>query len=75
MNNTAAAASLAAIGGLAAYLNAKYHIKQDLRLLRLKRAAGKHYAELGMCLLFFSFVFFSFLPCRFTTFFMVLLID
>lgn len=48
MSATAAAASVAAISGLAAYLNGKYHIGQDLRLLRFRSKAGKYYADLGM---------------------------
>lgn len=46
MTATAAAASLAAISGLAAYLNGKYHIGQDLRILRFKGRAGKYYSNL-----------------------------
>lgn len=46
MTATAAAASLAAISGLAAYLNGKYHLAQDLRVLRFKGRAGKYYANL-----------------------------
>jgi hypothetical protein len=44
---TAAAASVAAISGLAAYINGKYHIAQDVRALRFKSRAVKYYAELG----------------------------
>ena len=55
MDTTTAAASVAAISGLAAYLNGKYHIAQDLRALRFKKAAAKHYAELGMLLIPFTF--------------------
>ena len=46
----ATAASLAAISGLAAYVNGKYHISQDLRALRFKSKAGSHYEQLGMYL-------------------------
>ncbi|CAO2649393.1 Nn.00g067780.m01.CDS01 [Neocucurbitaria sp. VM-36] len=46
MSASAAAASVAAISGLAAYLNGKYHIGQDLRLLRFKSKAGRYYADL-----------------------------
>lgn len=51
MSTTAAAASLAAVSGLAAYLNAKYHVAQDLRLVRFKRKSERFYEELGMCFL------------------------
>ncbi|KAJ4363340.1 hypothetical protein N0V95_001113 [Ascochyta clinopodiicola] len=47
MTVAATAASVAAISSLAAYLNAKYHIGQDLRMLKFKKGADKHYAELG----------------------------
>lgn len=49
MTVAATAASVAAISSLAAYINAKYHIGQDLRMLKFKKKAEKHYAELGMC--------------------------
>ena len=48
MDATAAAASVAAISGLAAYVNAKYHIAQDLRGLRFKKNAASYYEQLGM---------------------------
>ena len=48
MDVTAAAASVAAISGLAAYVNAKYHIAQDLRGLRFKKNAASYYEQLGM---------------------------
>jgi hypothetical protein len=48
MDATAAAASVAAISGLAAYVNGKYHIAQDLKALRFKKRAGSYYEELGM---------------------------
>ena len=48
MDATAAAASVAAISGLAAYVNGKYHIGQDLRALRFKKRAAAYYEELGM---------------------------
>jgi hypothetical protein len=44
---TTAVASVAAISGLAAYLNGKYHIKQDVKILKFRRDAAKYYAELG----------------------------
>lgn len=47
MSVAATAASVAAISGLAAYINAKYHIGQDLRTLKFKKGAEKQYAELG----------------------------
>ena len=47
MTAAATAASVAAISSLAAYINAKYHIGQDLRMLKFKKGAEKHYAELG----------------------------
>ncbi|CAN9201125.1 unnamed protein product [Alternaria alternata] len=46
MDATAAAASVAAISGLAAYVNGKYHIGQDLRALRFKKRAAGYYEEL-----------------------------
>lgn len=49
MTVAATAASVAAISSLAAYINAKYHIGQDLKTLKFKKGAEKHYAELGMC--------------------------
>jgi hypothetical protein len=44
---TTAVASVAAISGLAAYLNGKYHLKQDIKLLRAKKEAAKYYEQLG----------------------------
>lgn len=41
------AASIAAASGVAAYLNGKYHVAQDIRGLRFKRKAAKYYEELG----------------------------
>lgn len=52
----AAAASLAGISALAAYLDAKYHIGQDLRIKRRVGQAAKYYEELGMT--------FEWFPCR-----------
>ena len=49
MTVAATAASVAAISGLAAYINAKYHIGQDVRMLRFKKGEEKNDAELGMC--------------------------
>ncbi|KAF2854305.1 acetyl-CoA synthetase-like protein [Plenodomus tracheiphilus IPT5] len=46
MDTTTVAASLAAISGLAAYLNAKYHISQDLKLVKFKKRSAQFYAEL-----------------------------
>jgi hypothetical protein len=42
-----AAASVAAATGLAAYLNGKYHLAQDIRALKFRRNAAKYYEELG----------------------------
>ncbi|KAL5119030.1 hypothetical protein ACEQ8H_002954 [Pleosporales sp. CAS-2024a] len=42
----ATAASVAAVTGAAAYLNAKYHIGQDIKMLKFRREATKYYAEL-----------------------------
>lgn len=47
MTVAATAASVAALSSLAAYINAKYHIGQDLRMLKFKKGAEKNYAELG----------------------------
>lgn len=52
MDPTTAALSVAAATGLAAYVNGKYHIAQDLRVLNLKRQAAKHYEQLGMFIVF-----------------------
>lgn len=48
----AAAASLAGVSALTAYINAKYHVGQDLGSLYHARQAGKYYAGLGMLILF-----------------------
>jgi predicted lysophospholipase L1 biosynthesis ABC-type transport system permease subunit len=48
MDATTAAVSVAAITGLAAYVNGKYHVAQDLKVLGFKRRAGRYYAETGM---------------------------
>ena len=48
MDTTATAAALAAVSGLAAYINGKYHIVKDLKGLRAKNEAAKYYAKLGM---------------------------
>lgn len=48
MTVAATTASVAAISSLAAYINAKYHIGQDLRALKFKKGAEKNYTELGM---------------------------
>jgi hypothetical protein len=42
-----AAASVAAVSGLAAYLNGKYHLAQDIKTLKFRSNAQKYYAELG----------------------------
>lgn len=47
MSAATVAASIAAASGVAAYLNGKYHVAQDIRGLRFKRKAGKYYEELG----------------------------
>ncbi|KAL6704598.1 hypothetical protein ACN47E_008108 [Coniothyrium glycines] len=47
MTATVAAASLAAMCGVAAYINGKYHIGQDLKLLRFRRRAESYYADLA----------------------------
>jgi hypothetical protein len=41
------AAAIAGLAGLAAYLNGKYHIAQDLKTRKKKKQAVKYYAELG----------------------------
>jgi hypothetical protein len=47
MAATTAAASVAAVSGLAAYLNGKYHLAQDIKTLRFRRNAAKYYAGIG----------------------------
>ena len=47
MDKTTTAAALAAISGLAAYINGKYHVTQDLKALKFKYQAAKYYAEVG----------------------------
>ena len=47
MSAATAAASVAAVSGLAAYLNGKYHLGQDIKALRFRRKANKYYEELG----------------------------
>jgi hypothetical protein len=42
-----AAASVAAATGLAAYLNGKYHLAQDIKALKSRRSGTKYYQELG----------------------------
>jgi hypothetical protein len=44
----ATVASVAAVSGVAAYLNGRYHITQDLRGLKFKAQAARYYAGLGM---------------------------
>lgn len=41
------AVTIAAATGAAAYLNAKYHLGQDIRALRFRSKAIKYYEELG----------------------------
>jgi hypothetical protein len=41
------AASVAAVSGLAAYLNGKYHLSQDLQALIFRRKALKYYQGIG----------------------------
>jgi hypothetical protein len=41
------AISIAAATGAAAYLNAKYHLGQDIRALKFRRNATKYYEGLG----------------------------
>ncbi|KAF2205046.1 long-chain fatty acid transport protein 1 [Delitschia confertaspora ATCC 74209] len=41
-----AASTIAGIAGLSAYLNAKYHIRHDLDIIRRKKASERWYAEL-----------------------------
>jgi hypothetical protein len=43
----AAAASLAGVSALAAYLDAKFHIGQDLRVKRRVGQVTRYYADLG----------------------------
>lgn len=47
MDTTTAAAALAAVSGLAAYINGKYHVVQDLKALKFKYQAAKYYAGVG----------------------------
>lgn len=47
INATAATAALAGISALSAYLNAKYHVAQDLKLVWRKKQAEKYYQKLG----------------------------
>jgi hypothetical protein len=47
MDTTTTATALAAIAGLAAYINGKYHLAQDLKVLRFKSKSAKYYQELG----------------------------
>jgi hypothetical protein len=42
-----AAASIAAVSGLTAYLNGKYHLAQDIKALAFRRKAAKYYEEIG----------------------------
>jgi hypothetical protein len=41
------AVSIAAATGAAAYLNAKFHLGQDIRALKFRRNATKYYEGLG----------------------------
>lgn len=47
MDATVAAVSAVAISSVAAYLNAKYHIVQDMDAIRSKSKAQKYYSQLG----------------------------
>jgi hypothetical protein len=42
------AAAIAAATGAVAYLNGKYHLGQDIKMLKFRRDAAKHYEDLGM---------------------------
>ena len=44
------AATVAGASALATYLNGKYHITQDLKIINRIRLAKKYYASLGMSL-------------------------
>ncbi|KAI2476095.1 Long-chain fatty acid transport protein 1 [Pyrenophora tritici-repentis] len=46
MDATVAAASVAAVTSVAAYLNAKYHIAQDIDAIRSRSKAQKYYSQL-----------------------------
>lgn len=46
----AVAAALAGTAGIAAYLDGKYHIIQDLKVQRNKKLAAKHLADLSALL-------------------------
>lgn len=48
MDPTTTAAALAAASALAAYVNAKYHVAQDINTLKFKRNSTKYYEQLGM---------------------------
>lgn len=48
MDPTTTAAALAAASALAAYVNAKYHVAQDIKTLKFKRSSTKYYEQLGM---------------------------
>lgn len=47
-------AAIAGVSALAAYVNGKYHITQDLRAERKKKRAGEWYDGLGMFTFFVS---------------------
>jgi hypothetical protein len=51
---TTAAASLAALAGLAAWVDGKYHVRQDVAALRFKKGAERYYDELGTSCFSFS---------------------
>jgi len=42
------AAIAAAATGAVAYLNGKYHLGQDIKMLKFRRDAAKNYEDLGM---------------------------
>ncbi|EUC41554.1 hypothetical protein COCMIDRAFT_105874 [Bipolaris oryzae ATCC 44560] len=46
MDPTTTAAALAAASALAAYVNAKYHVAQDIETLKFKRNSTKYYEQL-----------------------------
>ena len=52
------AAALAGVTGVAAYLNAKFHVAQDIGAIRRAQKTGRYYEKLGTfpCLLFFEHV-------------------
>lgn len=51
MDPVSTVASVAALSGLGAYLNAKYHLVQDVKALKFRRSSMKYYEELGESIL------------------------